>query len=356
MIELGLKLLGFHWSVKRGKKTNGWMVCRSNDAGASKKFTAPSHKEAFDEAYRRNTKTMIKLRQEDLIVKFKIPDQKLFTGINMGNDGTFEWDYIKDFNEISRLKPLGGDTYFLRGISEKKAIEGWCLFKGVPVFINCNTFSGRKGFSNCGNTHYDWVRKPGSEFTEHYGYHCFDLNNLPHNVIISDNSDKNLEDIKIPENNKLGRSHNSSSENHQINQQNIQSDTVLNNVQNNKSQVSKTIHLFSGICAGVAIQPIPFADIFILTPIQMGMGAKIAALHGVPIGDSDIKSIWKEIAGAIGMGLIAQQTVIGLYKTILPFMGAVTTIPLVYGLTFGIGKVMDQYFAGRCPIYSWRLK
>jgi len=117
--------------------------------------------------------------------------------------------------------------------------------------------------------------------------------------------------------------------------------------QHQKSQVNKTIHLFSGICAGVAVQPIPFADIIILTPIQMGMGAKIAALHGVPLGESDANQIWKEILGAIGLGLLAQQIAIGLYKTILPFMGAVTTIPLVYGLTFGIGKVMDKYFEAK---------
>ncbi len=114
-----------------------------------------------------------------------------------------------------------------------------------------------------------------------------------------------------------------------------------------QSRVLKTIHLFSGICAGFAIQPIPFADIFILTPIQMGMGAKIAAIHGVPITDSEAKDIWKEIAGAIGLGIVAQHVAIGLYRTVLPFIGAATTIPLVYGLTFGIGKVMDAYFRAK---------
>ena len=46
---------------------------------------------------------------------------------------------------------------------------------------------------------------------------------------------------------------------------------------------SRIIHLFSATCAGVAVQPIPFADIFILTPIQAYMATRIASIHGVSV-------------------------------------------------------------------------
>jgi uncharacterized protein (DUF697 family) len=112
-------------------------------------------------------------------------------------------------------------------------------------------------------------------------------------------------------------------------------------------EVNNTIRNYSGICAVLAIQPIPFADIFILTPTQILMGKKIASLRGYIIKENSIESILKEISGIIGMGIIAQQLVIGAYKTVLPFFGGFTTIPVVYGLTYGIGKVMDYYILAK---------
>ena len=35
---------------------------------------------------------------------------------------------------------------------------------------------------------------------------------------------------------------------------------------------------------------------------------------------------------------------LGLYKVGLPFLAGFTTIPLVYGLTYAIGKVLDYQF------------
>ena len=39
-------------------------------------------------------------------------------------------------------------------------------------------------------------------------------------------------------------------------------------------KISQTILFFSAICAAVAVQPIPFADIFVLTPLQAYMGTR----------------------------------------------------------------------------------
>lgn len=111
-----------------------------------------------------------------------------------------------------------------------------------------------------------------------------------------------------------------------------------------KNKVQKVILTYSAICAGLAIQPLPFADIFVLTPTQAIMGKKIADAHGYSISEASANEVVKEIIGVIGMGVIAQQLAIGAYKTFLPFLGAVTTIPLVFGLTYSIGKVMDYYF------------
>jgi uncharacterized protein (DUF697 family) len=109
-------------------------------------------------------------------------------------------------------------------------------------------------------------------------------------------------------------------------------------------KVTRICTVFSTTCAAVAVQPIPFADIFVLTPIQAYMGKKIADIRGFNISEAGAKEIFKELAGLVGLGFLSQQLVIGAYKTVLPFISGVTTIPLVFGLTYGMGKVMDYYF------------
>ncbi len=109
-------------------------------------------------------------------------------------------------------------------------------------------------------------------------------------------------------------------------------------------KVRKLLLRFSGLCGAIAVQPIPFADIFVLTPIQLYMGTLIAEARGYKFSMSQI---FKEILGLIGLAYLAQQTAIGLYKTVLPFLGALTTIPLVFVLTYAIGSVMDYYFVSK---------
>jgi uncharacterized protein (DUF697 family) len=109
-------------------------------------------------------------------------------------------------------------------------------------------------------------------------------------------------------------------------------------------KVSRIINIFSVFCAAIAVQPIPFQDIFVLTPLQAFMGSRIAAIRGMPLGESKAVDLIKELGGVIGLGMLAQQTVLGLYKVGLPFLGGFMSIPLVYGLTYAIGRVMDEYF------------
>lgn len=112
-------------------------------------------------------------------------------------------------------------------------------------------------------------------------------------------------------------------------------------------KVSQLTHITCATCAGIAIQPIPFADIFILTPVQAFAGSRIAAVRGVPVTEAEVSDLIKEIAGIVGLGLIAQQLAIGFLKIFLPGGGGFFSIPLVYGLTYAICRVMDAYFSAK---------
>lgn len=111
-----------------------------------------------------------------------------------------------------------------------------------------------------------------------------------------------------------------------------------------EQKVQRIIVIFSTVCAGVAVQPIPFADIFILTPLQAFMGARISAIRGVPLSEKQATDLIKEIMGVVGMGMLAQQAGIAAAKIFFPIFGGIATIPVVFGLTYAIGKVMDLYF------------
>ena len=109
-------------------------------------------------------------------------------------------------------------------------------------------------------------------------------------------------------------------------------------------KVKRVIKIFSAACAGVAVQPIPFADIFVLTPLQAYMAERLASVRGVPISNQEATETVKDLFKVIGLGMVAQQVALGLYKIGLPFLAGFTTMPLVYGLTYSIGTVLDRMF------------
>jgi uncharacterized protein (DUF697 family) len=67
----------------------------------------------------------------------------------------------------------------------------------------------------------------------------------------------------------------------------------------------------------------------------------------VPVSESDASDWVKEIIGIVGMAIIAQQIAIGIWKLVTFGLGGVLTIPLVYGLTYAIMKVANEYFSAK---------
>ena len=109
-------------------------------------------------------------------------------------------------------------------------------------------------------------------------------------------------------------------------------------------KVTEVIKIISAICAALATQPLPGLDIYYLTPIQGYMGIKISEIRNLDFKENEIKTMIKEAGALIGLGMAGQNFVLTAYKIGVPGAGGLMTIPLVYGATYGIGKVMDFYF------------
>jgi len=117
-------------------------------------------------------------------------------------------------------------------------------------------------------------------------------------------------------------------------------------------KADRIVVIFSTVCAGIAVQPIPFADFFILTPLQAYLGTRLAAIRGIRLSDQESTDILKQLMGVIGLGLLAQQLGIAAAKILFPIFGGMATIPVVFGLTYAIGTVMDKFFVAKAAGHS----
>lgn len=118
----------------------------------------------------------------------------------------------------------------------------------------------------------------------------------------------------------------------------------VSSIKNKQQKIEQIIIVSSGLSAGVAVQPLPFADFPILTTIESYMVVKIGEVYGFNFTLERSADILKELAGVIGIGWLAKNLILTGYKTIIPFAGGFFTIPLVFGSCYAIGKVADYYF------------
>ena len=114
-----------------------------------------------------------------------------------------------------------------------------------------------------------------------------------------------------------------------------------------KEKSDKIIHLFCATCGAVATQPLPGFDIFFLTPIQFYMATRLSAIHDISLKKATMWEILTDIGKVVGLGFLAMHLTVAGYKTIIPFFGNVSTVPMVYGMTYAIGRILNEMYIRR---------
>ena len=146
-----------NWSVKRAYDgRGGWIPCSADSANADHTVMFAGRREAIKETSRRNAFETFKIKQEELVVGFKSDDGNL--------------------------------TSFFVGRSRAESDEGWVSYHGVPIKINiCDISSDYSGCMIVEDrrilarvTYSTGIEKTWPEYT------CFDLTNLPDNVVVID--------------------------------------------------------------------------------------------------------------------------------------------------------------------------
>ena len=115
--------------------------------------------------------------------------------------------------------------------------------------------------------------------------------------------------------------------------------------------VEQLIRVCSVAAGAVTIQPFPFVDTALITPIQLAMVQGVGKIHGYKL---DTKSI-VEMLGTFGASIVAQNLIMGAAKFI-PFFGWVVSISISYALTWAIGEVSNHYFRNGRHVDEGELK
>ena len=111
--------------------------------------------------------------------------------------------------------------------------------------------------------------------------------------------------------------------------------------EDNAEEVIRSAALLSG---AVAVEPLPFADLLIITPVQLKMVLHIGKIHGFDISAERAREIVQELGATVAYGMLARQIMRGLAKLALPVVGGLITAPAVYGWTYALGRLAERYF------------
>ena len=109
-----------------------------------------------------------------------------------------------------------------------------------------------------------------------------------------------------------------------------------------RRQKAAEVRQMSAIAAGaIAPMPIPFADIWTITPIQVLMVRAIANIYGYGLDATTARAMLATVGG----GWLGRQTFLGILKLGLPGIGQAAGAGFAYMWTIGIGHAAEAYFA-----------
>jgi small GTP-binding protein len=118
-----------------------------------------------------------------------------------------------------------------------------------------------------------------------------------------------------------------------------------------QKRIRALIYSKAGICAGIALVPIPVADILVLTPIQMAMVATIGYFHGVEVTAERAT----ELMGVMGAGVGLRETARQLIK-LVPGYGLVVGAGVAFAGTVALGEAANLWFLRKMKVDAQDLK
>ena len=109
-----------------------------------------------------------------------------------------------------------------------------------------------------------------------------------------------------------------------------------------RKQMAQEVRKAATVCTlGLSMQPIPFADVLIITPFQVLMVRTIGNIYGYKLSARTTK----ETLSVIGGGIVGQQLCLALFKIGLPGAGGLGGAVFVFCWTHAMGCAAEAYFS-----------
>ena len=118
-----------------------------------------------------------------------------------------------------------------------------------------------------------------------------------------------------------------------------------------EKRIRALIYSKAGVCAAIALAPIPIADILVLTPIQMAMVATIGHFHGVEVTPDRATELMGVMGAGVGLRGAARQLV-----RLVPGYGSVVGAGIAFAGTVALGEAANVWFKRSMKVDSHDLK
>ena len=105
------------------------------------------------------------------------------------------------------------------------------------------------------------------------------------------------------------------------------------------------------ICAAIAAVPIPIADIFVITPIQIAMVTAIGYFHGVEVGRERVVELITTLGAGIGLREAARQLI-----RLVPGYGTAVSAAIAFAGTVALGEAANLWFKGKMKLNPEELR
>ncbi|HLK40229.1 MAG TPA: GTPase [Polyangiaceae bacterium] len=102
----------------------------------------------------------------------------------------------------------------------------------------------------------------------------------------------------------------------------------------------------AAVCAGIAVAPIPLADIVPLTTLQVGLVAAIAWIAGRTIDRRGAMEFLAGLSANVGVAFALREAFRAIFKVVAPGGGAVVSAAIAFSGTAAIGSAARAYYIG----------
>jgi small GTP-binding protein len=116
-------------------------------------------------------------------------------------------------------------------------------------------------------------------------------------------------------------------------------------------RIRALVYSKAGVCAAVALAPIPMADILVLTPIQMAMVATIGHFHGVQVTAERATELMGVMGAGVGLREAARQLV-----KLVPGYGLAVSASIAFAGTVALGEAANVWFKRQMKVDAEDLK